>query len=216
MYTRPMQDIYINHFPNQGFISTKLTEEQLAPVKLEIEEIKQNFDLAIKANESLAGNIRQEYRLPKSKDYLEKLIFPFLSDYDKHFGYHKYIKLLDRDMPMRMNDPWINFQRKGEFNPIHDHSGLYSWVIWINIPFIMEEEFKAGPGINSLDPVNGCFEFQYTTTLGTIQPYKISADKTWENTLIIFPSRLTHQVYPFYSSDDYRISISGNFVIYTE
>lgn len=211
-----MQDIYINHFPNQGFISTKLTEEQLTPVKLEIEEIRKNFDSAVKANQRLAGNIKQEYRLPKSREHLEKLIFPFLADYDKHFGYHQYIKLLDKDMPMRMNDPWINFQRKGEFNPIHDHSGLYSWVIWINIPYTMEEEFEAGPGRDSLDPVNGCFEFQYTTILGTIQPYKIRADKSWENTLIIFPSKLTHQVYPFYSSDDYRISISGNFVIHTQ
>ena len=211
-----MQDVFITHFPNQGYLSTQLSEEQLAPVKKEIQEIQANFDSAIKANNSLAGNIRQEYRLPKSREYLEKLIFPFLSDYDKHFNYTKYIKILDKDMPMRMNDPWINFQRKGEFNPIHDHSGVYSWVIWIQVPYTMKDEINAGPGRDSLDPVNGSFEFQYTTTLGTIQPYKIDADKTMENTLIIFPSRLTHQVYPFYSSDDYRISVSGNFVIATQ
>jgi hypothetical protein len=33
-----------------------------------------------------------------------------------------------------------------------------------------------------------------------------------ENTLLLFPAKLTHAVYPFYSSDDYRISVSGNVV----
>lgn len=210
-----MQDVFITHFPNQGFLSTNLTEDQLRPVKDEIAEIQKNFDSAIKANRALAGNIKKEYRLPKSREYLEKLITPFLHDYDTHFNYTKYIKFLDKDMPMRMNDPWVNFQRKHEFNPIHDHSGIYSWVIWIKVPYIMNDELLSGPGVDSLDPVSGYFEFQYTSTLGHIQPYKIAADKTMENTLILFPSRLTHQVYPFYSSDDYRISVSGNFVINT-
>ena len=35
-----MQDIYITHFPNQGFLNTRLTEEQLRPVVAEIEEVK--------------------------------------------------------------------------------------------------------------------------------------------------------------------------------
>ena len=35
-------------------------------------------------------------------------------------------------------------------------------------------------------------------------------DKAWEGTMILFPSSLNHNVYPFYTSDDYRISISGN------
>lgn len=211
-----MQDVFITHFPNQGFLSTKLTAEQLDPVRLEIEEIKKNFEIATKANQVLAGNIRQEYLLPKSRDHLEKIIHPFLSTYDEHFHYNKYVKILDRSLPMKMNDPWVNFQKKGEFNPIHDHSGIYSWVIWMQVPYLMQTEIDQGPGKASLDPVNGCFEFQYITTLGTVQPYKIGADREWENTLILFPSRLTHQVYPFYSSDDYRISVSGNFVIATQ
>jgi len=30
--------------------------------------------------------------------------------------------------------------------------------------------------------------------------------------MLIFPARMTHCVYPFYTSQDYRISISGNVV----
>ena len=35
-------------------------------------------------------------------------------------------------------------------------------------------------------------------------------DKSWEGVMILFPADTAHQVYPFYTSDDYRISISGN------
>ena len=41
-------------------------------------------------------------------------------------------------------------------------------------------------------------------------------DKTWEGTIVMFPSWLNHSVYPFYTSDDYRISISGNIVVKIE
>jgi hypothetical protein len=38
----------------------------------------------------------------------------------------------------------------------------------------------------------------------------LPVDKTWENVIVLFPAGLTHSVSPFYSSDDYRISVAGN------
>ena len=43
-----------------------------------------------------------------------------------------------------------------------------------------------------------------------IREYNISADEKYENTLMVFPSSLYHSVNPFYTSDEYRISVSGN------
>lgn len=206
-----MQDVYIHHFPNYGYLSIKLNDEQVKPILNEVREIEQDFTKAEPANYGLAGNIKKEFRLIKSKQYLEQLIFPFLNDYDSHFRYTNSIKILSNHLPVFLQETWVNFQAKGEFNPIHDHSGIYSFVLWLQIPYTIDDELLSGPGADSLDPVSGYFEFQYTSTLGHIQPYKIAADKKMENTLILFPSRLTHQVYPFYSSDDYRISVSGNF-----
>ena len=37
---------------------------------------------------------------------------------------------------------WVNIQRKGEFLPIHNHTGIYSFVIWADIPFNIEDEYK--------------------------------------------------------------------------
>jgi hypothetical protein len=104
----------------------------------------------------------------------------------------------------------VNFQEKHEFNPLHDHTGVFSFVIWLKIPYLAETEKQFGPGNNSRAPLSGQFTFAYTDALGEIKKYDISADTTMENTMLIFPAKLHHEVYPFYSSDDFRISVSGN------
>jgi hypothetical protein len=59
--------------------------------------------------------------------------------------------------------------------------------------------------------VPGHFEFLYINTMGEIVPYRIPADKTYNNTLLVFPANLRHGVYPFASSNKFRISVSGNY-----
>jgi hypothetical protein len=39
----------------------------------------------------------------------------------------------------------------------------------------------------------------------------LPVDETWEGKFAVFPAELHHQVYPFYSTDEVRISLSGNF-----
>ena len=58
--------------------------------------------------------------------------------------------------------------------------------------------------------------FQYQVPLfidrsGITQTY-LQVDKSYEGKIIIFPANLTHGVLPFYTSDDYRITISGNVI----
>jgi hypothetical protein len=38
----------------------------------------------------------------------------------------------------------------------------------------------------------------------------VPVDKTFEGKMLFFPATLSHSVNPFYTSDDYRISIAGN------
>jgi hypothetical protein len=55
------------------------------------------------------------------------------------------------------------------------------------------------------------FNFHYTDILGNITHYSLPVDKTWEKKLIVFSSDLNHSVNPFYTSNEYRISVAGNF-----
>ena len=107
---------------------------------------------------------------------------------------------------------WINFQKKHEFNPRHFHTGNYSFVLWIQIPYDLEEELKLANCVNTKLKHNSLFCFSYLNRFGNTVDNPLLIDKTWEGTMILFPSNLEHQVYPFFTSDDYRISISGNLI----
>jgi len=200
-------------FKNVGFLQHKFTDEELGPITQEIAEIKSNFDAheSTKHNNRLAGNLLREYRLEKSKNHLNAVVSPLLGQYDKVFEFLKPHDELVYNAPLILGDPWVNFQRKGEYNPNHNHMGVVSFAMWIKIPYNIEDE-KNRPESRESNACNpGHFQFLYTNTTGHICTHTIAADKTMENTLVMFPSKMIHTVYPFYTSDDYRISISGNY-----
>ena len=59
------------------------------------------------------------------------------------------------------------------------------------------------------------FTFAYTDVIGNIRSLAIPMEKEFSGNMVIFPSRMKHQVYPFYECDEDRVSIAGNFgVIY--
>jgi hypothetical protein len=127
------------------------------------------------------------------------------------FNYIKHFDYLLNPVPIVLDTFWVNFQKKYEFNPVHNHDGLYSFVIWINVPYNVEDENKSSPGIYSNYNTAGMFSMLYSDSIGGIKCHDIVIDKSKENNIIIFPSKFYHCVYPFFSSDDYRISVSGNF-----
>ena len=200
-------------FPNTGFIEAKLTEEQLAPVKFEINNIQSNFKNLnnIEHNNSLAGNIERAFKLIDSKNHLQNILLPLVKLFDNNFDYIKDFDHLTVDSPIILDTVWVNFQKKTEFNPWHAHHGILSFVIWIYVPYDYNDELKYTPGSRSNAPSAGTFAFSYTNSLGRINTFSIPVDKSMEGSLVLFSSKLLHTVYPFYTSDDYRISVSGNF-----
>jgi len=102
---------------------------------------------------------------------------------------------------------WINFMKKGEFNPPHTHSGDFSFVLYLQVPKELEqedEEFKGkGTGPGTISFMYGEDQKNIRTAHG-VRPYT--------NDLWIFPATLKHSVPPF-RSDVERISVSGNFFI---
>ena len=196
---------------NFGFSSCKLSDDDINPIINEIDDIKKNFHSANSANSYLIGNIKREFHIVKSKDHLEKLILPVIDHHSKNYDYlHRVANSTHNQICLQ--NAWVNFQSKHEFNPCHDHDGVFSFVIWTHVPYDMNTEKNNAPGKDSRHNLAGAFEFQYTNILGEIFSHTIHVDKSVENVLILFPSKLRHCVYPFYTSDDYRISVSGNFV----
>ena len=158
-------------------------------------------------NSNLAGNIKKEFSLesliPQVQDY-----FCWLAvQYKNQFQYTP--RGVAANSKIFLKDLWVNLQERYEFNPVHNHSGLFSFVIWYDIPYYIKDELQASPGRDSNNNLAGHFEFQYINTLGEITTMPIPADKTFNGKICFFPAQMMHCVYPFYSEGT-RITISGN------
>lgn len=204
---------YDTQFSNYGFLLVDLSSTDLYPIKEEVDQIKTKNFQADKANEYLIGHIEHEFKLTKCISSLEQTILPYIVEYENQYQYiNNCFHVLSDNKPLKLQEPWVNFQKKFEFNPIHHHNGIYSFVLWLQIPYKIEDEINLPLCINSRTKCAGHFQFVYTNSLGRISTYEIPVDQTYENKMVIFPACMSHAVYPFYSSDDYRISISGNFI----
>jgi len=193
-----------------GFLQVELTEEELKPIKNEIKTIQENFETAV-FHKDLAGNLENEYTLTVSKKNISNLIKPYIIELQERVGVVHDVAINKEFFPYSLTKVWVNFMKKHEFNPLHIHSGTFSFVLWINIPYDINEEMARPSSINSNSCYPANFQFVFYSPNNQIETFQIPADKRWNNRLIVFPANLNHQVYPFYTSDDYRISVSGNF-----
>ena len=194
-------------FPQSGYLEAKLKREDLSVLLDEIEEVKislPNFN----ANNEFIGNIKTEYDLIKSRDSIEKLLAPYIFHYLESFSIDNLYIVNKNKSSLVLERLWVNFQSKHEFVFVHQHSGLLSFVIWVDIPYVMSEEHGNACQYKSC---SGAFEFLYAHALRSVNSYRIEADKSYNLHMILFPSVLAHTVYPFFSSDEYRISVAGNF-----
>lgn len=115
---------------------------------------------------------------------------------------------------IQLDSLWVNYQKRYEFNPPHTHSGDYSFVVFMKIPYDTDE-FSHFSDLNSCfndqTGVNSCFNInRIDPYLKNTTDHSIRISKKHEGVGLIFPSDTTHSVYPFYTSEDYRITISGN------
>jgi hypothetical protein len=209
-------DLKFNELPNIGFISTKLPSEILVEIQNEIIDVYNNQIKFKPANDVLAGNMEKQFHLVKSREIIEPFLISLAWEYTKKWNYGKKIIRPIKgkgdyvNIEFELDKLWVNFQKKHEFNPNHNHMGIFSFACWMNIPYNIEDEMNLEQVKYSNAKATSCFAFSYTNILGEINNYPIAVDKNMEGSMIFFPAELNHTVYPFYTSDDYRISIAGN------
>jgi hypothetical protein len=200
------------YFDNINFFNCILPKESMDIFTEEASYIENNFDSIETSNHTLAGNIAREYQLEsESIQKIEHILLPYAKSYIEN---NKFLFGTSIDyLKLRLKSAWINFQAKHEFNPPHNHTGIISFVVWVKIPYSSFEERISKSVKHSNAPLAGSFQFLYTDALGRICQHNIHCDNSMENTLLMFPAPLKHAVYPFYTSEDYRITISGNFFL---
>ena len=199
------------HFPNVGVVEAQLQEDVVANIWTVINEArKQPEDM----KPELAGNISSSIRLDSSSPLLEefvtKTIPAFMDSHMQNYG-APWRAVMKEGQGFSLESLWVNFQKQHEFNPPHDHSGVYSFVIWMQIPTSYAEQKKLPICAESnADNHISNFAFSYTNTLGRVSTFAYNMEKEAEGYMVMFPSQMLHQVFPFYDNDGERISISGN------
>tara|TARA_B100001094_G_C17933955_1_gene672143 strand:+ start:63 stop:725 length:663 start_codon:yes stop_codon:yes gene_type:complete len=192
-------------------ILAKLDKDELQPL-YNLASNTEVIDGFESMNRNLAGNIAKQVELTQPyKDILEGVLDPVIKAHFDNFDYLKKVSVLDIDCPMYITQAWMVLQEKYEFNPIHNHTGVFSFVLWLKIPYNREDEFNHPFSINSNTPCAGQFSYILSDCNNDIVAEFIETDKELEGCAFVFPSKMNHCVYPFYTSDDYRISIAGNY-----
>ena len=195
---------YVANFPNCGYVGHEYNVQDLIPIRQEIKDIQNNWSTKEQTDHTFTSTVKKEYKIQDSLEHLEKLVCPLVGLYYENFHIDQ-----AAGKPY-LHSAWVNFQEKGEFFAPHTHVGEFSFALYLQVPFTYEQERKYhSTKDKKIDTASG-FVFYYTDILGNIIPSYLPVDKTWENKIIFFPGQLLHSVQPFFTSDDYRITISGN------
>lgn len=189
------------HPPVLGWLEKKLSQEEIDFLWKCIDNPKS------KHNKNLAGNIHLSETLEDTGDwFFQNTLVPLCHAYAENFANLGDTFGLTKFHSYSLRRMWVNYQKKGEFNPLHDHGGVYSFVVWMKIP----TEFAEQNQRETQHPCASGFEFVYNDILGKLGGQLYQLGKDHEGFMLFFPSKLKHQVYPFSESDETRISISGN------
>lgn len=185
---------------------TTVTDEVVRSLLDESKNLSEKDDF----NHNLAGNLKygrsytygDSYRMQmepilkeKVNTYFDMLRMQYKGEMD-----------VEQYKNIRLESLWINFNKKHDFNPPHDHKGIVSFVIYCKVPReILEDQADTNT------PVAGSIVFEYGDKICSFMHNYFKVNP-FENLMMIFPAGLRHYVPPFWS-DHERISVSGNFIL---
>lgn len=202
----PPQSPQVFTFPNNGVVFDRLPSELYKDLMQALED-SGGWDM----NPNLVGHIKVERTFPEGIPILRETILSLAKTHAQYFNHLKNYSILTADADMVIDPLWVNFQSKHEFNPPHGHEGVYSFVVWMKIPYDLEEEKSIFH--SAKQSMTSMFGFITTDILGRSHVNPIPIDKSYEGVVCLFPSSLLHYVNPFFTTTSPRISISGNILL---
>ena len=191
--------------PNLGWLECNLTQQEIDYVWRCVNNKKGSY------KSSLAGNINSSFALEdKDNWFFNNTLIDLIQAYGDTFANLGNKISLTKNYGYCLNDWWVNYQKQHEFNPLHNHHGVYSFVIWLKIPTRFEEQKKLDIANDSNSNCISNFAFAYKDILGGDEMIHYEMSPEMEGKMLFFPSAIKHQVYPFYNCKEERISVSGN------
>ncbi len=130
--------------PVSGFLKVKLDQE-IIDYLWKIIDFAKTKNISMK--NTLIGNISQSLMLDDQDNlFFKSVCLPLVKYYrESNFTGADPVRqnaLLGSETQLVLSSLWVNYQYKTEFNPYHDHTGVYSFAIWLQIPYEWEDQKK--------------------------------------------------------------------------
>jgi len=191
-------------FPHWGPLVIETTAEQEF-LDILLEKGNEVREKNLDHRKALAGMIDNEYSYEDYESWFVPKFTPYINLYVHALTSH-WLPGRKIDKSWSPISLWINYQKANEYNPPHHHTGDLSFVIYLQVPAVLKNEYElakgqrknSGPGTISFD---FCIEMPCSLSSFVKLPQ--------EGDVLIFPAWLPHYVHAF-KSDVERISVSGN------
>lgn len=196
--------------PNFGILEAKLSQEHTDLLKRYIvETAPPGYEFDENNNPISHSEDNQWSLVDHNEKFQNEVLVPLVGEYVNAWG-HPYNLKTTKFHDYAMNRFWVRITTPDQYQSLHDHQGVFSFVIWLTIPSDWQEERAAGEFSH---PDASDFQLAYTDTIGRVQKKNYLLDKSMEGTIIIFPSDFNHCVYPSFTTDKLRVSVAGDISI---
>ena len=123
--------------PQNGWIEIELDDYEIDFLWKSIETKGQD------EKPNLAGQIDSSYLLiDKDNWFYKNTLESLCNSYAESFNNVGDTTPTSNKHPYFLQTMWVNYQKQTEFNPTHFHKGVYSFVIWMQIPTEYDEQKK--------------------------------------------------------------------------
>ena len=189
----------------------KIDENIIKELDVRIEETggKPEFD----ASGQLAGRIKKQTHLDKViSDTTKNVILNHCKNFFEQTSGGQELPM----SAMTLDSIWSNIQEAREYNPIHQHTGNFSFVIYtrndledLSVEKMQDNEYDNKiVDYDNQKPLAGMIELFYGE--GNWMNWTSFTHVPKRGDILIFPSWLRHTVYAHYETGKIRISVAGN------
>ena len=154
---------------------------------------------------------KQQWMLIDDDNRFQKEVLnPIIQEYVADYGFPEKLKTTHiHDLTFQKF--WANYTGKGEYQALHNHDAIWSFVIWLKLPAVANDEQSVK---EAMHPDAGDFILTYSDIIGRTRKVNWKLEKQYnEGHMLLFPSDLYHAVYPHFQTDEKRLSLAGDIVI---